>query len=140
LVDTLLATPGIGAVAGRIHEQTIVLGRQGGSLVTGGERESLEPPHPLALFGDAAYGTSQLHRLAHFPHAGDLIILGAVEQNGRVVGFEEQAAMHGGLGGPQERPFIAWSPQSALVPETVNDAQDLYAHFARYHLQQPHSG
>ena len=138
LVDILLATPGIGIIAGRAGEQTIVLGKHGGSLVTGGERESLEPPHPLAPFGDTAYGTAQLHRLAHFPHAGDLIILGTVEQNGRVVGFEEQVAMHGGLGGPQERPFIAWPPESALVPEAVTDAQDLYPYFAQYHLQQPY--
>jgi hypothetical protein len=137
LVDTLLATPGIGVVAGRAEGQTIVLGRRGGLLVTGGKREILEQPHPLVPFGDAAHSTAQLHRLAHFPHAGDLIILGTVEQDGRVVGFEEQIAMHGGLGGPQARPFIAWPPERALVPEEVNDAQDLYPYFAQYHLRRP---
>ncbi len=134
LVDNLLATVGVGAVVGRAKERTIVLGQQGGMLVTGGEeREILKLPHPLAPFGDVAYAADQIHRLAHFPHAGDLIILGAVEPDGKVVAFEEQVATHGGLGGPQTRPFIAWPPECPLAPETLNDAQELYPYFTRHY-------
>jgi len=132
LVDTLLATPGIGVLAGRVGERTVVLGRRGSTLVIGRECEVVESPHPLAQFGDPAHSAAQLHYLAHFPHSGDLIVLGALEPNGRVVAFEEQAAAHGGLGGPQGQPFIAWPPECPLAAETLNDAQDLYPYFARY--------
>ena len=46
--------------------------------------------------------------------------------------FEEQVATHGGLGGPQMRPFVAWPPECPLAPETLDDAQDFYPYFARY--------
>ena len=134
LLDSLLATPGIGVLAGRAGERTIVLGRQGGMLVVGGGRQIAEWPHPLTPYGDAAYAADQVHYLAHFPHTGDLIVLGAMEPDGRVVAFEEQVATHGGLGGPQMRPFVAWSPERPLAPETLNDAQDLYAYFTERYL------
>jgi hypothetical protein len=136
LLDHLLATPGIGAVVGRAGEQTIVMGQEEGTLVIEGGREIVEEPHPLRPFGDVPYATAQVHRLAHFPHAGDLVVLGAVEPDGTVVTFEEQAATHGGLGGPQGRPFITWPPECPLAPETLNDSQDLYTYFAKHYLEQ----
>lgn len=136
LLDSLLATPGIGAIIGRAGQRTIALGHQGGTLVTGDGREVVEWPHPLAPFGDPSYATHQVHQLAHFPHAGDLIVLGRVEPDGTVVTFEEQVATHGGLGGPQARPFIAWPPGRPLAPETLNDAQDLYPYFVKHYLGQ----
>jgi hypothetical protein len=140
LVGRLLATPGIGVLVGRAGERTIVLGHQGGTLVTGRGREIVEWPHPLKPLGDTAYAADQLHRLAHFPHAGDLIVLGAVEPDGKVVTFEEQVASHGGLGGPQSHPFIAWPPEQPLAPETLNDAQDLYPYFMRHYVGSPTEG
>lgn len=140
LLDHLLATPGIGAVVGRAGEQTIVMGQKEGTLVIEGEREIVEGPHPLASFGDVAYAAAQVHRLAHFPHAGDLVVLGAVEPDGQVVTFEEQVATHGGLGGPQGRPFITWPPECPLTPETLNDAQDLYPYFAQHYREQSPAG
>jgi hypothetical protein len=139
LLDALLATPGIGVLVGRAGEQTLVLGSQGGSVAIGDDGERSEGPNPLAQFGDAAYAAAQLHYVAHFPHAGDLIVLGAVESDGRVVAFEEQVATHGGLGGPQMRPFITCSPESPLVPETLDDATDLYPYFVQRYLEQPFS-
>ena len=135
-LDHLLATPGIGALIGRAGERTIVLGHQGGMVVIGSTPETVEEPHPLVPFGDAAYAAEQIHRLAHFPHTGDLIVLGAVEPDGRVVTFEDQVATHGGLGGPQMRPFIAWPPERPLVPETLNDAQDLYPYFMEHYVDE----
>ncbi|MBL7063228.1 MAG: alkaline phosphatase family protein [Anaerolineae bacterium] len=140
LLDSLLATSGIGTIVGRAGERTIVLGRAGGTLVIGGEHEMVEQPHPLAPYGDTAHAAVQIHRLAHFPHAGDLIVMGAVEPDGQVVAFEKQASAHGGLGGAQERPFIAWPPECPLEPEKLNDAQDLYPYFMRHYLEQPQAG
>jgi hypothetical protein len=135
LLDALLATPGIGAVAGRAGERTIVLGPQGGMSVVGDGRGVVGHPHPLAPFGEVDYAVRQMHQLAHFPHSGDLIVLGSVE-DGRVVTFEEQVAAHGGLGGPQMRPFIAYPPECPLEPETVNDPQELYTYFVQRYLEQ----
>jgi hypothetical protein len=138
LLDRLTTSAGIGAIVGRAGEDTIVLGRRGGTLHIGSEQETVEQPHPLVPFGDTAYVVKQVHRLAHFPHAGDLIVLGEIQDDGKVVTFEHQVATHGGLGGPQGRPFIAWSPERQLAPETLNDAEDLYPYFMRhYHNTSP---
>ncbi|MBN1811357.1 MAG: alkaline phosphatase family protein [Anaerolineae bacterium] len=139
LLDALLATPGVGAIVGRAGNQTLVLGHEGGSVAIGGEEERGEGVHPLAQFGDAAYAAAQLHYVTHFPHSGDLIVLGAMGSDGKVVAFEEQVAAHGGLGGPQIRPFIARPPECPLTPETVDDAVDLYSYFTRRYLEQPFS-
>jgi hypothetical protein len=140
LLDRLLATAGIGALAGRAGERTIVLGHQGGTLIIASGREIVEQPHPLIPFGDTAHAADQIHHLAHFPHSGDLIVLGATEPDGKVVGFEEQVATHGGLGGPQGRPFIAWPPERPLAPETLNDAQDLYPYFMAQYPKRSREG
>jgi hypothetical protein len=133
LVDKLTTTPGIGVVVGRADDRTIVLGNEGGTLEIGSAPDTVEPPNPLAPFGDTAYAARQIHRLAHFPHAGDLIVLGEVMEDGRVVSFESQAATHGGLGGSQAEPFIAWPPECDVNPDSINDAEDLYPTFIRYH-------
>jgi hypothetical protein len=139
LLDVLLATPGIGAVAGRAGKQTLVLGHEGGAVAIGGREERGEGVHPLAQFGDTAYAAAQLHYVTHFPHSGDLIVLGAMGADGKVVAFEEQVATHGGLGGPQIRPFIARSPECPLTPEALDDAVDLYPYFMQRYLAQPFS-
>jgi hypothetical protein len=106
LLDALLAAPGVGALVGRAEGRTVVLGSDGGSLVIEEDDERVEGPHPLAQFGDAAYAAKQLDYLTHFPHSGDLIVLGAMGADGKVVAFEEQVSTHGGLGGPQIHPFM----------------------------------
>ena len=58
----------------------------------------------------------------------------------KVVAFEEQVATHGGLGGPQVRPFIVWPPECPLDPETLDDAQNLYPYFVQQYLEQPRMG
>jgi hypothetical protein len=129
LLDTLLATPGVAALVGRARERTLVLGSGGGTLTIKHDSEQVEGPHPLEQFGDVAYAADQLHYLTHFPHSGDVIVLGAMEPDGRVVTFEDQVATHGGLGGAQMRPFVAWPPGCPLSPESLSDPVDLYSYF-----------
>ncbi len=135
LLDTLLATPGIGAVVGRAGERTVALGPQGGISVVGEAHETVKGLHPLAPFGEVDYVAHQVHQLAHFPHAGDLIVFGAVE-DGQVVSFEEQVAAHGGLGGPQMQSFIAHPPECPLQSETLTEPQALYAYFVQRYWEQ----
>ncbi|HDD24657.1 MAG TPA: hypothetical protein ENF52_04390 [Chloroflexi bacterium] len=144
LFDALLSNPDIGLLVGRAGRRTVVLGQAGGVLVIEENNHAnlRIPPHPLAQWDDIEYGCAQLHRVAHFPHAGDLIIIGAGpdERDGTVVTFEDQVATHGGIGGPQGIPFIIWPAKSALPPSVMNesngwppdDAQDWYQIFHRY--------
>lgn len=129
LLDTLLVTPGVAALVGRSRERTLVLGSEGGTLTIKHDSDQVDGPHPLDQFGDVAYTIDQLHRLAHYPHSGDLVLLGAMEPDGKVVTFEDQMATHGGVGGPQTRPFMAWPPGCPLSPEELNDPVDLYPYF-----------
>jgi len=138
LLDSLLSVDGVGAVVGRAGQRTVVLGSDGGMLImqASGAR-IIEGPNPLDQFGDVDYVSDQLHRLAHFPHAGDLLVMGAVEPDGVVVTFEKQVATHGGVGGSQMAPFVAWPPACPLVPESLNDANDFYPYFVERYRQRP---
>lgn len=137
LLERLSESTGIGLVIGRTGESTIVLGAQGGTLHIGDGAEVLEEPHPLTSYGEEGYLARQIHLVAHFPHSGDLMVLGDVREDGKVITFEHQVATHGGVGGPQGHPFVAWPPERPLAPETLNDPEDLYSYFmSLYHSQQ----
>ena len=62
------------------------------------------------------------------------MIIGAWKAKGRVVTFENQAATHGGVGGPQDYPFALAPPQSTLDVSNVTHSTQLYPYFIRvYH-------
>jgi hypothetical protein len=76
--------------------------------------------------------------LTAFPHSGDLILIGAWDADGRVTTFEDQLGAHGGLGGPQERPFIIHPGDVPLDSHALNSPRDLYVHFmANYVTRNP---
>ena len=128
LLDILIRHEGIGLVAGRDGEKVVVVGKAG-SLWLGPSGRQLEGQDPLSSLPDPAWAADQLARLAHFPHAGDLILLGAWDDQ-RVISFEEQAATHGGLGGPQTSPFIAAPSQAPLSTAEIGDAEEVYGRLA----------
>jgi len=134
LLESLVAHEGIGLLVGRQGEEVVIVGR-GGTLRLGRRGERVEGRDPVAAFLAAAqelppaerdWAVGQIARLARFPHAGDLILLGAWDGE-RVVAFEEQVATHGGLGGPQEWPFLAYPAGQRLAVRAIGNAQDLYA-------------
>jgi hypothetical protein len=124
LMQTLVAHEGIGQVAGREGDRVIIASRTGTLWAAPGEQR-LEGEHPLAGIEDPEWATEQIVRLAKFPHAGDLILFGAWDGE-RVVCFEEQVACHGGLGGPQDHPFVAFPPGMPLSPREISNAEDMY--------------
>ena len=71
----------------------------------------------------------ELAQLAAYPHSGDLILLGAWDSNGQVVTFEEQLGTHGGVGGPQEWPFILHPAHVPLDSHALSNPRELYVHF-----------
>jgi hypothetical protein len=103
----------------------------GGGTEGGGGSEEVRGQNPLLALPEPELAASQLRQLASFPHSGDLIIFGAWRDD-EVICFEDQVASHGGLGGPQDYPFIMYPAELNLDLEEVTNARDLYPHFAAY--------
>ena len=104
LVDTLTAHPGIGFVMVRSREH-------GGALAVGprGHRrladDTVVGEDPLADF-DATVA-DHLRRHDSFPHCPDLLVNSMYDPSAdEVAPFEDFMGSHGGLGGPQMKPFV----------------------------------
>lgn len=128
LIARLLEHPAIGLIVGRDNEQTIVMGRSG-RLILGQGDHILHGDDPLVGLDDPDAVTRELIRLTAHPHSGDLMLLGAWDDHGKVVTFEEQVGTHGGLGGPQEWPFIVHPAATPLDSQALASPRDLYVHF-----------
>jgi uncharacterized membrane protein YvlD (DUF360 family) len=117
LVDTLTAHPGIGFV--------MVRSQAHGALAIGGNGQRrlsddvIEGEDPLADFDATA--ADHLRRHDRFPHCPDILVNCMYDPSANEVApFEEFMGSHGGLGGPQTRPFAVvpaeWSePPAAIV-------------------------
>jgi uncharacterized membrane protein YvlD (DUF360 family) len=126
LLATLTSHPGVGFVLVRSGRGPLVLGPDGGEheLVSGLVKE----PDPLACFGPGA--ARAVLRADAFPHTADLMINSSVDPlTGSVHAFEEQAGSHGGLGGPQSRPFLLCPVELPLGDEPLVGGEALHALF-----------
>ena len=130
MVDALLAHEGIGLVCGYLDDGTpVALGKGGTRNLHTGEVVGLDP---LLMYAPAeGYGAStvetrawQTRRVMDFPHAGDLMVLSTVYEDGTVAALEELIGNHGGLGGEQTDAFI-FHPPDMPVSETRNSV-DLF--------------
>jgi uncharacterized membrane protein YvlD (DUF360 family) len=116
LVETLTAHPGIGFV--------MVRSREHGALAIGaaGQRrlsdDAIDGEDPLAHFDATA--ADHLRRHDAFPHCPDILVNCMYDpRTDEVAPFEEFMGSHGGLGGPQTRPFAVvpaeWSEPPAPI-------------------------
>ena len=128
LITQLLDHPGIGLVVGREGEQTIVMGK-GGTRILMEDKQEMQGDDPLRGLTDPKTTSAELARLTAFPHSGDLILFGAWDARGSVVTFEDQLGAHGGLGGPQDQPFIIYPSDVPLDARALSSPRDLYVHF-----------
>lgn len=103
------------AIAFVVHAG-IAVGRHGSVALDSGATSGLSP---LAPYGATRLRQAQLARLARHADAGDLIVMGAADNSGRVLAFEAQRAAHGGLGGDQTEAF-AVLPDSFAVGERLD--------------------
>lgn len=124
LLPDLVGHAGIGLVAGRDGEQ-VVLTSERGTLWVGPEGERLQGEDPLAGYEGRDWALGQVVRLVRFPHAGDLVLLGTWDGE-QVICFEEQVSSHGGLGGPQTQPFLAYSADVPLCAGDIGNAEEVY--------------
>ena len=134
LLETLTGHPGIGFVLVRSAERgAVVLGPCGSrELATG----RVVGSDPLAPFGDGA--AAAVLRADGFPHTADLMINSACDPfAGTVHAFEEQAGSHGGLGGPQTRPFLLHPAELPVPPGPLVGAESLHRLFRGWLTPRP---
>ena len=81
---------------------------------------------PLAPFSPTAY--VHLRRTDGFPHVADIMIGSFYDPMvDEGCAFEELIWFHGGLGGPQTRPFVLAPPRLALPDDPIIGAAAVHA-------------
>jgi uncharacterized membrane protein YvlD (DUF360 family) len=112
LIPALTEHPHVGLVLVRSAEDgPVVLGARGAQRLDDG---AVDGEDPLAPFSPNA--RHHLLRTDGFPHAPDILVNSFYDaQLEEGCAFEELISFHGGLGGPQTRPFIL-HPVSLPVP------------------------
>ncbi|MFJ5260388.1 phage holin family protein [Streptomyces sp. NPDC088387] len=115
LLATLANHPGVGFLLVRSERHGgVVLGAYGAEVPV--DELDDASPGPLAAFGPGA--ADAVRRTHSFPHTADIMVNSFHDPaDGEVLAFEEQIGSHGGLGGPQSRPFLL-SPRAFSTPTT----------------------
>jgi uncharacterized membrane protein YvlD (DUF360 family) len=122
LIETLVGHPGIGLVLVRSEARgTLVLSDGGIRELTKDVANDgiVEGKDPLAEF--ESYTARFLDDLAQFEQSGDIIVNGTFDPStGWVIGFDDLVGAHGGVGGMQTQPFIAYpSTWTDTPPEII---------------------
>jgi len=133
LLQGLLEHPGVGMIVAREEEYTVALGKRGRALITDGSVET-EGENPLRLADEPDIAATQIDYLASFPHSGDLIVFGGWCRPGVLVSFEDQISTHGGLGGPQDYPFLIHPSGLSAPADAITNSRQLYPFFADQYL------
>jgi hypothetical protein len=112
LIPALRAHPHVGWVLVRSREHgAVALGAKGSHHLADGQ---IEGEDPLAPFSPLA--PRHLLRTDGFPHVADIMVGSFYDPElDEGCAFEELISFHGGLGGPQTRPFILY-PESLPRP------------------------
>ncbi len=113
LIGALRAHPHIGVLLMHSSEHgPIAVGAGGTHYLADGR---VEGDDPLALF--SPHAADHLRRTDGFPHVADITINSFYDPDlEQGCAFEELISFHGGLGGPQTRPFVLY-PVELPVPE-----------------------
>jgi hypothetical protein len=124
LIPALREHPHVGFVLARSAEHgPVALGARGARHLADG---TVDGEDPLAPF--SANTPKHLLRTDSFPHVADLMVNSFYDaQLDEGCAFEELISFHGGLGGPQTKPFIL-HPQSLPAPaEPIVGAAQVHA-------------
>jgi uncharacterized membrane protein YvlD (DUF360 family) len=125
LLPALRDHPHIGWLLVRSAERgALVLGAGGSEhrLADG----TIEGRDPLAAFSSGA--PAHLARTDGFEHVGDLMVGAFYDPDlDESCAFEELISFHGGLGGPQTRPFILHPPHLPLPAEPIVGAESVHS-------------
>jgi uncharacterized membrane protein YvlD (DUF360 family) len=136
LVPTLRAHPDIGWLLVRSEEfGPVVLGPHGTHYLEDG---TVEGDDPLAAF--SANAPQHLRRTDGFAHVADIVVGSFYDPDlEQGCAFEELISFHGGLGGPQTRPFVLAPAELAFPEEQIVGAAGVHGLLSgwRAALQQP---
>jgi hypothetical protein len=118
LIPALREHPHIGFVLVRSSEHgAVVLGPQGIHYLADGRVEGADP----------------LARFSSFPHVADLMINSFYDsQLDEACAFEELISFHGGMGGPQTRPFVLYPATFPHPDEEIVGAEALHRIFVEW--------
>jgi hypothetical protein len=123
LVMGLAQHPGVGFVLVKSAEQgPMVIGKKGIHFL---DPEKIEGEDPLADFGPNA--ALHLKRESSFWNCPDIIVNSVYDpQTQEIPGFENQVGHHGGMGGPQNHPFILYPTGLPYDGTPVVGAESVY--------------
>jgi len=134
LLPALRNHPHVGFVLVRSQKDgPVVLGRDGTHYLADGRVEGRDP---LALFSPGAAG--HLLRTDGFAHVADIMVNSFYDpQLDEGCAFEELISFHGGMGGPQTRPFILYPVGLPAPAEPIVGAASVHGVLAgwRHGLQ-----
>ena len=93
--------------------------------------DRFEGEDPLAVYGDLA--GRAFKRLDAIEHVGDLAVLSLYDpETEEIAAFEELIGAHGGLGGPQTRPFLLYPADWDLDLAPLVGAPMVYQQLRRW--------
>jgi uncharacterized membrane protein YvlD (DUF360 family) len=115
VVPTLRDHPGVAFLLVRSREHgPVAIGKRGTHYLESGE---VEGEDPLAPFGPNA--AAKALRTDGFPHVADIMVNSTYWTDlEEVAAFEELVGSHGGMGGPQQYPFLL-APVAFAVPDEI---------------------
>jgi uncharacterized membrane protein YvlD (DUF360 family) len=115
LLPTLRDHPGVAFLLVRSEERgPVVIGKTGTHYLESGDVEGEDPLEP---FGPNA--AAKALRTDGFPHAADIMVNSTYWADlQEVAAFEELVGSHGGMGGPQQYPFLL-APAAFPVPAEI---------------------
>ncbi|HYB30529.1 MAG TPA: phage holin family protein [Solirubrobacteraceae bacterium] len=139
LLEALRNHPDIGFLLVRSRDRgPVVLGAQGARYL---DEDRVEGSDPLAPFPPRA--AAHLRRTDGFEHVADIMVNSFYDPDlEQACAFEELISFHGGLGGPQTRPFILHPVELSMPDHAIVGAaavHDLLLGWRRS-LQGPASG
>jgi hypothetical protein len=113
LIPELRSHPHVGWILVRSSDGPVALGGEGAHFLDEGRVEGRDP-----LAGFSPNAAHHLARTDSFPHVADIMVGSFYDPDlDEGCAFEELISFHGGLGGPQTRPFIL-SPVDLPLPDT----------------------
>jgi len=123
LLGALREHPHIGFLLVRSAEHgPVVLGARGTSYLATGR---VEGEDPLAGFSSTA--SEHLQRSDSFEHVADIMVNSFYDpQLDEGCAFEELISFHGGMGGPQTRPFLVYPSELAAPPKPIIGAASVH--------------
>ncbi|MGE3797969.1 MAG: phage holin family protein [Thermomicrobiales bacterium] len=129
MISTLVGHPGVGFVmVDDEKEGGIVLGKSGTYFL---DTDTVEGENPLTVYGSRA--AQHLRRTNSFPSAPDILVVSTYwEDQDEVAAFEELVGNHGGLGGPQQRPFLLHPAEFSAGEEEIVGAATLNSVLKRW--------